>query len=127
MLLKMTPDKRNLAWVTVGLTATFAFIVALIFRPSLDSSPTGLDFLYWEGAFAGPLVIASLLSLLLARAKARIILLGFGVAYSILAALMFGWTFGFEHDAQYQLALLAIPLVGFPSIIVAGLAAAVTR
>jgi hypothetical protein len=35
----------------------------------------------------------------------------------------FYWAFGFEHDAQYQLMLLLIPAVGFPTVAILGLAA----
>jgi predicted N-acetyltransferase YhbS len=61
------------------------------------------------------------------RLEARIILLGYGVGYSILTALTFYWTFGFEHDAQYQLMLFLIPMFGFPTVAIAGLAAAMIR
>jgi len=33
-------------------------------------------------------------------------------------------TFTGEHDAQYQLAVLVIPLIGFPTVVIAGVIAA---
>jgi hypothetical protein len=36
-------------------------------------------------------------------------------------------TFAVEHDAQYQLALFFIPLIGFPTVAIAGAIAATAR
>lgn len=72
-------------------------------------------------------MIACVLSLLMARVEARIVFLGFAVVYSIFTALMFCWTFGFEHDAGYQLVLLLIPPIGYVGVVAAGLSAAFVR
>ena len=40
--------------------------------------------------------------------------------------LVFVRTFTEEHDAQYQLAVLVIPLIGFPAVVIAGVIAAPT-
>ena len=121
MALEAMPG-RNWDRLTVALAAAYTLTIALALRPS-DAS--GL--LFSEGLFAGPVILACLLSTLLVRLRARIILLGFAVGYSILSAIIFYWTFGFEHDAQYQLILLLIPMLGFPSLVVAGLFAAIMR
>ena len=113
-------SKRSMMWLTVALTAAYALFFALTLPAN---SPSKFDaLLFWEGIFAGPMMIASVLSILMTRVDARIILLGFAVGYSILTASVFYWTFGFEHDAQYQLMLFLIPLLGFPMIVVVGLA-----
>ena len=111
-------------WATIGLTAAYALFFAVTLPAN---SPSKVDaLLFWEGLFAGPMMIACILSIFLARVEARIILLGFAIGYSILTALTFYWTFGFEHDAQYQLMLFLIPILGFPFVAVLGLAAVIT-
>lgn len=117
--------KRNMMWLTFGLTAVYALFFALTLPE--DSPSKGDALLFWEGLFAEPMMIACVLSTLMARFEARIVLLGFAVAYSIATALIFYWTFGFEHDAGYQLALLAIPPIGYLGIVAAGLSAAFIR
>jgi hypothetical protein len=112
-------------WLTVGLTAAYALFSALTLPAN---SPSKVDaLLFWEGFFAGPMMIACVLSILMSRIEARIILLGFAVGYSILTALVFYWTFGFEHDAQYQLMLFLIPILGFPAVAILGLSALMIR
>lgn len=115
MAVGVMPGKR---WdrLTVALAAFYALTIALVLRPS-----DALELLLSEGLFAGPVILASFLSAWLVRLRARIILLGFALGYSILSVTVFYWTFGFEHDAQYQLMLLLIPMLGFPSLVVAGL------
>jgi hypothetical protein len=46
---------------------------------------------------------------------------------AILTALIFYSTFGFEHDAGYQLMLFIIPILGFPIVAILGLAAVLIR
>jgi hypothetical protein len=112
-------------WLTVGLTAAYALYFALTLPAD---SPSKVDaLLFWEGLFAGPMMIACVLSILMARVEARIVLLGFAIVYSILTALIFYWTFGFEHDAGYQLTLLFIPPIGYLGVVSAGLSAAFNR
>jgi hypothetical protein len=118
-------DKRAMMWVTIGLTAAYALFFAVTLPA--NSHPKVDALLFWEGLFAGPMMIGCILSILLARVEARIILLGFAIGYSILTALTFYWTFGFEHDAQYQLMLFLIPILGFPSVAILGLAAVMIR
>jgi ABC-type cobalamin transport system permease subunit len=114
-------------WLTVSLTAAYALIIAIAFQPAAGASSKAFDLLVSEVLFAGPLIATCILSILMARVGARNILLFYAVAYSILTAITFYWTFGFEHDAQYQLMLLLIPMFGFPSVVAAGLIAAMTR
>jgi hypothetical protein len=127
MSLRVKPNDRNMMWLTVGVTAAYAVILALGFNRSAAAPSKAFELVCWEGLFAGPLIVASILAILTARVEARIVLLGFAVGYSILTAIIFYWTFGFEHDAQYQLLLLLIPMFGFPSVVGAGLIAATIR
>jgi hypothetical protein len=127
MSLRMMPDKQSVIWLTCGVTAVYTLIIALAFHPSADVPSKAFELLFWEGLFAGPVVVASILSISVARVKTRRILLVFVVSYSILTATVFYWTFGVEHDAQYQLMLLLVPLIGFPSVMIAGLAGIMTR
>jgi peptidoglycan/LPS O-acetylase OafA/YrhL len=122
------PNKRAMLWATIGLTVAYALYFAVTLPTNTSDAQFFWDALFfWEGLFGGPMAIACILSIFLARVEARIILLGFAVGYSILTALIFYWTFGFEHDAQYQLMLFLIPILGFPSVAVLGLAAIMIR
>jgi hypothetical protein len=113
---------RGMMWVTVGMTAAYALTMALVLYSPHSPSKVD-DLLFTEELFGGPMAIACIFSILMARIEARRILLAFGIGYSILTAAIFYWTFGFEHDAQYQLMLLLIPTLGFPSVAILGLAA----
>jgi hypothetical protein len=115
---------RSAMWLTVVLTAAYALFFAVMLPAG---SPKVDALVFWEGMFAGPMMIAGVLSILQARVQARVILLGFAVAYSILTALTFYSVFGFEHDAGYQLELLLIPPIGWLGIVAAGLSAAFIR
>jgi len=121
MWVERSCSKPRLMWLTVGMTAAYALFFAVTLP---EDSPSKVDALvFWESLFAGPMLIAGVLSILMARVEARIVLLGFAVAYSIVTALMFYWAFGFEHDAGYQLALLLIPPIGYLGVVAAGLSA----
>jgi len=117
-------SRRSITWLTVGLAAAYALFFAVTLPAD---SPKVEALLFWEGLFTGPMMIACVLSVLLARVEARIILLGFAIAYSILTALIFYSVFGFEHDAGYQLALLIIPPIGYLGVVAAGLSATFIR
>jgi hypothetical protein len=118
-------NTRSMMWLTVGLTAGYALFFVLTLPAD---SPSKVDaLLFWEGLFAGPMMIGCVRSILMARVEARIVLLGFAVAYSILTALVFYCTFAFEHDAGYQLALLLVPPIGYLGVVAAGLSAAFIR
>ena len=119
------PD-RGMMWATVGITAAYALTLALVFYPtSAPSRAEGL--LILEGLFAGPMMIACVLSILMTRAQARRVIIGFQVTYILLTLITFYSTFTGEQDAQYQLRLLFIPLLGFPGVVAAGVMAACLR
>jgi ABC-type cobalamin transport system permease subunit len=124
----MSPDTilraRRMMWLSLGLTAAYALVTAYLLCPPASE---GQDLLMGQGLFTGPMIVSAVLSMLMRRVEARRTLLRFGIAYSIMTAGMFSWTFGFEHDAQYQLTLLLIPVLGYPAVAVAGLAAGITR
>ena len=125
MAVRAISGKRTTMWLTVGLTAAYALFFAVTLP---DESQSKFDALFFcEGLFAGPMMIACVLSIVMARLEARIALLGFAVGYSILTALIFYWTFSFEHDAGYQLMLLCIPPIGYLGIVAVGLSAAFIR
>jgi hypothetical protein len=108
------------------LTAAYVVVMALVFSTgSTNSTVEGV--LFGEILFAGPMVIAYALSIWMRRVEAHRVLLAFQVGFSILTAIIYNWTFAGEHDAQYQLTLLFIPLIGFPAVAIAGLAAAFAR
>lgn len=103
-------------WVTIALTAAYVLFFATITQGNIA------EILFSEGLFAEPMIIGCIISVALCRAQPRIILLGFAIGYSVLSALIYLWTFSGEGDAQYQLWLLLIPAVGFPSVVALGFA-----
>ena len=120
MPIRIILGNRSMMWLTLGLTAAYVLFFAVTLP---EDSLSKLDaLLFWEGVFAGPMMISAALSIAIARIEARITFLGFAAGYAILTAATFYWTFGFEHDAQYQLTLFLIPVLGFPFIAVLGLA-----
>jgi len=111
----------------VGLTLVYVIVIAIAFSAFITSRGSTVDnVLFGEAVFALPMVISSVLAVAIQRATARRILLIFEIAFSIFSLAVFVSTFTGEHDAQYQLVLLAIPLVGFPAIAIAGALAAVS-
>lgn len=82
---------------------------------------------FGEVLFAAPMMIAYGLSKLRTSDGARQVLLGYEISYSLLALIVLWTTFTGEHDAQHQLTLFLIPLIGFPSVAIAGLVAARLR
>ena len=109
-------------WAILGLTA--AYMLTLMFSFSVSSA---LDFLLMECMFAGPMIIACVLAMVMTRVEARRVILGFQVAYILATLLISISTFSGERDAQYQLQLLLVPLVGFLGVTVAGVLAAFRR
>jgi len=83
--------------------------------------------IFGEVLFATPMMIAYGLSRLRTSEGARQVLLGYEIGYSLLTLIVFWTSFAGEHDAQYQLTLFLIPLIGFPSAAIAGLVAARLR
>lgn len=89
---------------------------------STDSTISNVAFA--ELAFASPVIIAFFLALTFRVVAARRSLLVFDVGFCIFSLLVFVITFVGGHDAQYQLVLLVIPLIGFPAVVIVGLVAA---
>jgi nitrate reductase gamma subunit len=118
---------RRMMWVSLVLTVTYAIVMALEFYPP-RGFPLTLEWLvFTQGFFAGPMIIASVLSLLIRRLEARRVMVVSQVGYIFVTLAVFYSTFTGEHDAQYQLALLFIPVFGFIGAIGAGIVAACLR
>jgi len=117
-------DKSRIMQAITGLTAAYVIALAAVMT-SGGQSVNGV--LIDEAVFASPMLIAYALSRWVVHAGGRIILLGFEILFSIFTIAIFYWTFTGEHDAQYQLVLLAIPLFGFPTIVIVGAVAASIR
>lgn len=113
-------------WLSVGLTATYILVMALVDYPPPDW-PKVEWWLLSEELFWGPMIVAGFLSILMRRVEARRVTVGFQVGYILMTLTTFHSTFTGEHDAQYQLALLFIPLIGYPGVVGAGLIAACLR
>lgn len=111
----------------VGLAAAYVLIVAVVLFYTSDAGSKADGVLFGEAFFAAPMMIAYALARWMIGVEARRVILGFEVGFSVLTLAIFYLTFSGEHDAQYQLALLLIPLFGFPSVVVAGLIAARLR
>ena len=106
----------------LGLTA--AYMLTLLFTFSVSSA---IDFLVMECMFAGPMFIACVLAMVVTRSEARRVILGFQVAYILCTLIISISTFSGEPEAQYQLQLLLVPLVGFLGVTVAGVLAVFRR
>jgi len=115
--------------VSVGLTAAYALIMALAFYPGpAPDLPSRVEWLLIaEASFAGPMIIAGVLSILMRRVETRRVMVVFQVAYVLITLAIYYSTFTGEHDAQYQLALLFIPIFGFVGVVAASLIAACLR
>ncbi len=107
-----------------GLTVACVLIMAATMAHISDAGAKMSGVAFGEALFSTPMIIACLLSLVMRRTEPRRVLLTFEIAFSILTLLVFVNTFAGEHDAQYQLALLFIPLIGFPGVVIAGVIAA---
>ena len=116
MKLRFVPE-RDCDRLTGVMAAVYA--IALVAFGVSDA----LALLFTEALVAGPIVLAYLLSARLVRVQARMILFWFAAAYTILSAIIFFETFATEQDAGYQLQLLAIPMIGIPSLAFVTLAA----
>jgi hypothetical protein len=110
-----------------GLMTVYVVATAIAFSVFITSSDSTIsNVIFAESAFALPMVIACFLGLIFRGATARRSLLFFEIGFLIFSLLVFISTFAGEHDAQYQLAVLVIPLIGFPAVAIAGVIAAVS-
>ncbi len=108
-----------------GLTTAYVFVIAIVFSVFITSSGSTIsNVAFAETAFALPMIIAFFLASIFRGARSRRSLLYFAIGFSIFSLLVFVRTFTGKHDAQYQLAVLAIPLIGFPAVVIAGVIAA---
>lgn len=105
------------------LTAAYILIMAAAMSYLSDPGERISGMIFGETVFASPMIVACLLAKVVKRVDAREILLLFGIAYLILTVIVFVDTFTGEKDAQYQLALILIPLVGIPALAVAAVIA----
>jgi hypothetical protein len=111
---------RGALQATIGLTAAYLLAVALwSYNPDFGVERVLIN----EGLFAVPVMVACGLSLWLDSAGARRILLGFTIFYAVFSWTIFYAAFTREHDAQWQLALLQVPLGGFAALVIAGVIA----
>ena len=113
-------------WASIALTAAYVLAVALLpHLPEPDRRTEVEMLLLGEVLFAGPMIIASGLSILMRGSEARRVIVGFQVAYILITLATFHSTFSGEHDAQYQLELLLIPVVGYGGLLFAAALAAI--
>lgn len=110
-----------------GITVAYIIVMAAIMLSLSDTSTAVFAILVGEAVFASPIMIAYALSRWLVSFEARLILLIYQALYSLLTIFIFYSTFAGEPaDAQYQLAILWIPIVGFPALVLTGLLASLT-
>jgi len=113
----------------VSIALTSAYVLAMVLLPHLPEPDLRIEvemLLFGEALFAGPMVIASILSILMRRVEPRRLIVGFQTAYVVITFMTFLSTFSGEHDAQYQLELLLIPLLGYGGLLFAALLVAAT-
>ena len=128
MQLRPIFDARGALRITVAVTAAYVAAIALVVYPDLSDNSFSVAFragafASYEALFGAPLLIACGLSMWLNSVQARRIFLGFAVGYIIFSWAVFHSTFTGEHDAQYQLLLLQIPMIGFPALLIVGVIA----
>ena len=114
----------------MSLALTAAYVLAMALLPHLPAPDLRTEvemLLLGEALFAGPMFLAGILSMLMRQVEARRAIFQFQVGYIFITLAIYYLTFTGEHDAQYQLALLFIPLVGFPWVVLVGLIAAFNR
>ena len=117
---------RGMMWASIALTAAYVLAMALLpHLPEPDLRTEVEMLLLGEALFAGPMVIAGGLSILMRRVEARRMIVGLQVAYILITLTTFHSTFTGEHDAQYQLELLLIPVFGYAAILFAAVLAAI--
>jgi len=87
---------RALRWAILGLTAAYMLTFAVAFPPS-----DAIELLVVECMFAGPMMIACALPMVITRTGVLRMALGFQVAYILFTVMMFISTFSGEQDAQY--------------------------
>jgi len=112
-----------------SIALTSAYVLAMVLLPHLPEPDLRIEvemLLFGEALFAGPMVIASILSILMRRVEPRRLIVGFQTAYVVITFMTFLSTFSGEHDAQYQLELLLIPLLGYGGLLFAALLVAAT-
>ena len=110
-----------------ALTVSYALAIAALALYTYDAGWKVAGLLFDEVLFSGPMLLAYGLSRMRTSDAASRTLLGFGVGYSILTVIIVVATFSGEPEAQYQLRLFLIPLIGLPPVVVAGLIAARLR
>ncbi len=106
------------------LTIGYIVIIAALMAYSSEGGWKIIGIMFGETAFALPMVIAGQMFSWFKRERARRLILLFIVAFPIFSAIEFYMTFAGSRDAQYQLVLLLIPMIGFPAILATGIVAA---
>ena len=106
------------------LSVAYVLTIALIMIWLPGSASKAQSVLFGEALFGAPMIIANVLAKWLDKVEARRVLFVFGVGFVVFALATIYSTFSGEPEAQYQLLLLLIPAVGFPSVAVAGAIAA---
>lgn len=124
MWMRTVLQARGMMWASIALTATYVLAMALLDHlPAADLRTEVELLLFGEALFAGPMIIASGLSILMRRVEARRAIVVFQLAYILITLTTFHSTFSGEHDAQYQLELLLIPVLGYGAILFAAVLA----
>ena len=116
-----------MARISAGLTAAFVLIIAVVMSLVSDAGSRVSGVFFGEALFAAPMIIAYLLMRWIVSDDAHRVILVFQFGFFVFVSVIFYLTFTGDHDAQYQLALLLIPLFGFPSVAIAGVIAACHR
>lgn len=126
MPLRAIFQARGMMWVSIALTAAYVLAVALLpHLPDPDLRAEVETLLFGEALFAGPMIIAGVLSILMSRVEPRRMIVGLQAAYILITLITFHSTFTGEHDAQFQLELLLIPVLGYGAMLLAAVLAVI--
>jgi hypothetical protein len=127
MWIRTVLQARGMMWASIALAAAYVLAMALLpHLPEPDLRTKVEMLLLGEALFVGPMIIAGVLSTLMRRVEARRMIVGLQIAYILITLTTFHSTFTGEHDAQYQLELSLIPVLGYGAILFAAVLAAIT-
>lgn len=110
-----------------GLTVAYIVLVAaLMLNVSETDSRIG-GVIFGEVVFSSPMLAGWSAAKLMKRPQSRYIMSVFAVVYPLASALAYYYILVGEHDAQWQLSFVLIPMTGFLAVLIFGTVAAAWR
>ena len=110
-----------------GLTLAYiAFVAALMLHDADPGTKIG-SLIFGEVVFSPPILLSWSLARDLRQPIARSIMLVFTTGYALFSILTYYHIVTGEHDAQWQLSFLLVPMVGIPAVLLFGVSAALVQ